>query len=423
MKKQVLLVGIALMTAVSFGQKKEIKKAEKAVKAGEISEAMDFLATAEGMLGEADNALKAQFYAIKGDAYLANSGKRDYEGLKTSADSFFKSLEIDPSGKYAEFAKAGMQNLRVQLVNGAIDDQNNEDYAAAAKKLYTSYTVSPQDTTDLYYAAGNLFNAKDYEGAVKHYEKLLELGFTNIKSEFAATNKETGELKTFSNKTERNLLIVSGEYIKPQMIKSKSIRPEVLSRATTLYTTLGQTKNAKALIKKARLANPNDASLIRTEADIAYQEKDLVTYNKLMEEIIATDPNNPEIYYNLGVGSSQNGDTAKAMAYYKKALELKPGYSSANINMAALLLGGEDAIVEEMNTLGTSSADNKRYDELKASKTKLYSDSVPYLESALESKPSNVEATRTLMNIYSTLGMNDKFKTLKAKLATLEGGK
>ena len=224
MKKQVLLVGIALMTAVSFGQKKEIKKAEKAIKAGDISEAMDYLTTAEGLLGEADNAMKSQFYAIKGDAYLANSGTKDFEGLKTAAESFSKSLELDPEGKYAGFAKTGMQNLRVQLVNSAINDQNSNNFKQAAEKLYTSYTISPQDTSDLYYAAGNLLNGKDYEGAIVYYEKLVDLGFTDIKSEFAATSKETGERETFTNKTERDLLIVSGEYIKPEMGKSSRER-------------------------------------------------------------------------------------------------------------------------------------------------------------------------------------------------------
>ncbi|NND87625.1 MAG: tetratricopeptide repeat protein [Flavobacteriaceae bacterium] len=420
MKKQIMIAGFALMTAISFGQKKEIRKAEKAVKAGEIGEAMDQLAEAEPMLASADNELKAYYYAIKGDVYLANSGKKDFEGLKTAAASFSKSLEIEPDGDYAEFAKTGMQNLRVQLVNGAIDDQNSENYKQAAEKLYVSYTVSPADTSDLYYAAGNLLNAKDYEGALSYYERLIDLGFTNIKSQFAATNKETGDVKKFANKTERDLLVVSGEYIKPEMVKSESVRPEILRTATLIYSNTGQLEKAKAMIKEARIANPEDASLIRAEADIAYQEKDMDRYNELMKEIIATDPNNPEIYYNLGVGSAQNGDTEGAMKYYKKALELKPDYSSANINMAAILLANESKIVEEMNNLGTSAADNKRYDELKQERTQLYTDVVPYLENALKSKPNNVEATRTLMNIYSTLGMDDKFKATKARLAELE---
>ncbi|MEL6810560.1 MAG: hypothetical protein AAFP76_04440, partial [Bacteroidota bacterium] len=87
-----------------------------------------------------------------------------------------------------------------------------------------------------------------------------------------------------------------------------------------------------------------------------------------------------------------------------------------------LLLQKEGAIVEEMNGLGTSAADDRRYDELKGQRTALYEQVLPYLESAVEQKGDNVELIRTLMNIYGQLGMDDKFKAMKAKLSTMEGG-
>ena len=71
------------------------------------------------------------------------------------------------------------------------------------------------------------------------------------------------------------------------------------------------------------------------------------------------------------VGAAQNKQNEKALGYYKKALELKPDYAIAQINIAALMLSEEGAIVEEMNNLGMSAADEKRYDELKNKRTKL----------------------------------------------------
>ena len=43
MKKQLLLAGVMLIAAMSFGQKKEIKKAEKAINSGNFTEAMNYL--------------------------------------------------------------------------------------------------------------------------------------------------------------------------------------------------------------------------------------------------------------------------------------------------------------------------------------------------------------------------------------------
>jgi len=84
--------------------------------------------------------------------------------------------------------------------------------------------------------------------------------------------------------------------------------------------------------------------------------------------------------------------------------------------MASIILQGEGAIVEEMNNLGTSRADNLRYDELKEVRRGMYQEALPYLESASVTVPDNVEVLRTLMNLYSQLGMNTEYKAAKAKV-------
>ncbi len=73
-----------------------------------------------------------------------------------------------------------------------------------------------------------------------------------------------------------------------------------------------------------------------------------------------------------------------------------------------------------MNGLGMSKADTKKYDELSVKRNGLYSQALPYLESALASRGDNVELVRTLMNIYSQLSMDAKYNEMKAKLANME---
>ena len=86
-----------------------------------------------------------------------------------------------------------------------------------------------------------------------------------------------------------------------------------------------------------------------------------------------------------------------------------------------MLLDQEKGLIEEMNSLGSSPADNKRYDELKLERAQIYKSAIPYLESALKSDPSNVDAAKTLMNIYSATGDTDKFKAMKATVESLGG--
>ena len=75
-----------------------------------------------------------------------------------------------------------------------------------------------------------------------------------------------------------------------------------------------------------------------------------------------------------------------------------------------------------MNGLGTSAADDRRYEELKEERSKLYNDAVPYLQRVLEIDAKNLPAAETLMNMYSDLGETDKYKAMKAKVEEIKAG-
>ena len=80
----------------------------------------------------------------------------------------------------------------------------------------------------------------------------------------------------------------------------------------------------------------------------------------------------------------------------------------------------ERDIVEEMNSLGNSRADNKKYQELNKEKKQFYKDALPYLEKASELNPKNMDALKTKLNIYYQLEMSDKAKVLQEKINSLE---
>lgn len=416
MKTRILITGLAFASAISFGQKKEIKKAEKAIQSNEYSEALTYLNEAEPLLGSVDNIVKAQYYAAKGEALLGSGGS-DYNKLKGAAEAFSKALEMDP--KMETQLVVPIQNLRAALINGAVKDQGAGEYKMATEKLYTSYTIT-KDPSDLYYAASNAVNGKDYDDALKYYQMVLDSGYTGETEEFVATNKETGDVEAFENENVRNIAVKSGQFIKPEKRVTESRKGEVLRNMTLIYIEQGNDEKATSLMKTARAENPEDVYLMRADADMSYKMGDIARYNDLMSQIVASDPENPEIYFNLGVGSAEIGNKEKAIEYYNKALELNPDYDAALINISVLKLSGEDKIVEEMNSLGNSTADNKKYDELKQQRNDLYTETLPYLERALKLKPESKEVVRTLMNIYGQLADDTKYKEMKAKLESLE---
>ena len=260
-----------------------------------------------------------------------------------------------------------------------------------------------------------------FDKALEKYNQLLDMGYTGVREEFYAVSKANGEEVMFESRAQREEGIKFGLYEQPRDVKTESVESDLLQKVTLIYINQGQDDKAVALMARARAANPNDVNLMRSEADLAYKMGDMIKYREVMEQVVQTDPNNPELFYNLGVSSMQVGETDRAKTYYARALELDPNYSYAQINMASIILQGEKDLVEEMNNLGTSAADNRRYDELKEERNEMYREALPYLEGASQTVPDNVEVLRTLMNLYSQLGMTPEYKAAKAKVAELEG--
>ena len=411
MKKQLIVIALLLVSATTFAQKKEIKTAQKSIKSGNFTEAITTLASIEGLVDEADSSIKEQYSLILAQAYLG-SANNDFEKLNLAANLFEKVL-LNKSSKYLGDASKGLEEVGVALINSAQLDQKNQNYIEGSKKIYRGYTLRKNDTIFLYYAASLATDGKDYDLAINRYEELMDIGYTGISEEFYATKKGTKEETKFSSKTERDLLVKKGDYVIPRSKFTKSKKGTILKNMTFIYLNKGEKEKATELMKKARAASPDDKSLMYAEAELYYTSGDMTNYKKIINELIKSDPNNPDLYYNLGVASSRNGEKVEAMEYYSMAIELNPDYAEALINKAQLILDGERTIIDEMNSLGTSNADYDRYDVLKEEKNKLYLEALPYLESASRLRPESMDIVKTLKGIYGLLGMDTKEKEMR----------
>ncbi len=376
---------------------------------------------AEVKFAEMDKDQVVQFYLMKTEALIGSGEAVSDNNLTNAVEALSQAKSRGLSGEAQERADRIIGTLRGVFVNKAIEAQNNEKYAQAADLLTQGYTLSPVDTSFLYYAAGNLVNGQLFDQALEKYTQLLDMGYTGIREEFYAVSKASGEEVLFESRAQREEGMKFGLYEQPRDVKTESVESDLLQKVTLIYINQGEDEKAVALMARARAANPNDVNLMRSEADLAYKMGDMVKYREVMEEVVTTDPNNPELFSNLGVSAMQVGESDRAKTYYARALELDPSYSFAQINMASLILQDERSLVEEMNNLGTSAADNRRYDELKEERKEMYREALPYLEGASQTVPDNIDVLRTLMNIYSQLSMTPEYKATKAKVAELEG--
>jgi tetratricopeptide (TPR) repeat protein len=419
--KYVILASALLISVATFAQKDQIKAAEKALKGGNSQEAVTILQGAEGVIANATPAEKAQYFFVKGNSLLdlANKNIETGNNLSLAAKAYQELLEVEKASgkmKYSSQAAASITEIKGKLINAAIADAKAEKSADSAKKLYDAYLLDKKDTINLYYAASTYVNAKDYDTALKLYDELKGMNYSGKSTNYYAVNKVNSQEDFFATAQDRDRMVKMGTHEKPRTEAVPSKRGEIYKNIALILVQNGKTEEAKKAIAAARKTNPEDDSLILTEANLYLETKDFETYKKLIAEVLQKSPNDSNLIFNLGVLSANAKNAVEAEKYYKRVIEIDPNYINAYINLAALKLEDEKPIIDEMNKLGTSAKDMKRYDELKKKRENLFKSTIPFLQKAVELDPKNTDVAKTLLNVYSALEMTAEYKALKAKL-------
>ena len=419
--KYVLLASALLISVATFAQKDQIKAAEKALKAGNAQEAITILQGVEAASAAAPDAEKAQFQFVKANAHLALATKNENTdaNLSAAAKAYQEVLSIEKISGKAKFsaqASTSIIDVKYKLINAAIADSKAEKHAAGAKKLYDAYLLDKKDTINLYYAASTYVNAKEYETAYNAYDELKKLNYSGKGTNFYAVNKINGEEQFFPTAKERDQMVKLGTHEKPRTEDIPSKRGEIFKNMALILVQNGKVAEAKKAVAEARAANPDDTSLVLTEANLYLDTKDYDTYKKLITEVLAQSPNDADLVFNLGVISYNAKNLVEAEKYYKRAIEIKPDYVNAYLNLAILKLDADKKLFEEIQKLGNSEKDNKRYEVLKKQREAVFTSALPYLEKASELDGTNEEVKGTLLSVYRALEMTEKAKALKAKM-------
>jgi tetratricopeptide (TPR) repeat protein len=414
--KNYLILGFVMIFFGSISaQKKELRNAGKELDKGNFKKATMALDAAEALLESMDDKQKSEFHLLKSKLYF-NGGAANLEDTVMAIEAFDK--VSNPNN--AQSKEKHLVNLINHLVNKGSDFVEKNDYSSASDCFSNAYRISKKDTIYLYYAASSSVNAKEYDKSLTMYKELKSLNFTGIEKQYFALNIITNMEEAFDNKLLRDASVQAKTHSNPTEKKSKSRYPEIIKNMALIYNQMGDTEKALGAMLEARAENPDDLNLILTEANVYYAMGNIDKFKSLLEYATELDSENPELQYNLGVIAAEANDVENAKKYYTRAIELNPKYVNAFINLAALILGKEESIIDEMNNLGTSAADDRRYDELRLERKELYFEAIPYLEQAIDIDSNNFQAARTLSNIYSATGDDTKAKEYRDLANSLE---
>lgn len=434
--KNILLTTLCVLSFSTFAQKDELKKLKKLIdkdvpSAKDVEEYKMNVSNLEKVASEESDKIALSYYKVNiPQMELASKGAVPNplelqkvfspKYISELADVYSNILEYEKKiGKktFTDDINEEYKQSNPILMNLAIELGNQKKYKESADILYSIYKMDKSNMDFLYYAASYAINGQDYDKALQYYNELIKNKYTGEGTIYYAVNKANNAEESFgNNKATRDTFVKTGAYEKPRDEKLESKKGEIYKNVALILVQQGKTDEAIKAVADARAQNPDDTGLLLTEADLYIKLNDLDSYKRVVNQALEKDPNNKDLIFNLGVVSSNSNQLEDAIKYYKKVISIDPSYFNAYLNLSEVMLRGDDKFVDEMNKLTTSEKDNKRYSVLKAEREKNFNAVLPYLEKAVELKPNDEPAVKTLMSVYNALEMTDKYKALKAKL-------
>src|SRR5690554_1481504 len=427
MKKYILILLSLLFATGVYGQKSEIRTMKRILDKQHPTEAdykdlQGLIDTTTPYIGNAKPEEQAEFYFYKGRFESLKAEKTSsVEALNSAVESFNKLKSVEANSKRKTFSDILNNEIAPVFVSQAfqkaIDFDSKGRYREASQVFKAIYDLD-NDPVNLYYAASMALSVPDYNTALEYYQVLLDMNFTGEGVYYTAVNKKSGERENFGdNKVLMDASVRSGDYTQPKQEKAASKRPQILKNMVLIYKEVNQNARAEKMLADARKESPKDIDLIIIETNYYLQNDNMEKAGSLINEAIAIDPNNHELIYTLAQINAQSDKVDAAQSLYERVLQIDPNYTEAHIGLGELALKDETNYVNQMNAIeGFSSAELKKYDELKKKRDEMYKKAIPHFEKALTIDADNQRAISFLVGLYGALDMNDKQQIYQAKL-------
>ena len=326
---------------------------------------------------------RAEFYFANGSLDHWPVTKPVVENpLEVAYESLIKAIELDASKKKAKPIMEDLLKLKNYLINEGSSCYSKKDYGCSYKcfskvvEIGKNPLVNQKDTAIYYYAGLSAQLDGKFEECIPYYEESIKLGFTSEGS--------------------------------------------VYFNIFDAYKSLGKADEGAKYLEDGFIKYPKNTnvlfSLISYYIDKGEDPSKILVY---IDQAIASEPNNPSLFFAKGTLHDRLGDTDEALTSYQKAIEIDPNYFDAYYNIGALFFNVGVKYVEEANKIPAKEIE--KYDELMSKANVEFKKSLPYMENALKINPASKEVMDALKNIYfrfrnESPEMSAKYKEIIDKL-------
>jgi len=384
-KKIIFLSAGIMMSAAAFAQKDKLKEATKELDNATALKASADLAAAsytkakdaiDQAVNHPDTKDKPQTWETKAGIYI---GMQENEKLNADnpylqgIEALKKAAEMDPKWATGSAAISLTANAGFYSYNNGVNTYNKNQYSEAYKLFSQTKDLLGEDKDKRFVLMPIIdtirAQAVMFKGLSSYYDALGDEANQGAKLDEAIRNLNLA-------KTSPYLSNESSVYL-------------VLAQA---YEKKGDKAGQAATIQEGLKKFPNDQNLRALDLNATISGGSKEEAIKKLQDAINKEPNNPDLYMNMGIlnytiaypSGSTNPEAAtyaaKAEENYKKAVELKPENGTYNFQLGSFYYNNASRILTAMNALGTSKADQVKYDQLNKEKDAEFAKAVPYLE-------------------------------------------
>lgn len=395
MNKHLVLAAAALSLGVSaaYAQADVLKAAERAQKEGKSpAEVVTIITPA---FSNPETAKSAQTFYIPGKAFFAEFdqlfGLKQFNKLPENGDV---TMANDLLNGYDYYVKA--------LPLDTVVDEKGKVKTKYSKDIINTITGHVADFSN---AAITFWNEKDYNNSYRAFGIYTDVYETEpFASKFKEHPADTVLGEIYYNQAlaawqADSLQNALGAFAnaKRKGYNKKQLYDYALAVATGL-----DDKNAiyEWAVAGNEAFGAEDANYLGNIINIYLQTQEFDKAFAAVDQAIANDPNNSQLYFIKGVLYDNQNKKADAKAMFKKAIDMNPENVSALTQYGAALCQEAYALSDEAPTTLSSAETAKYFDE---KLRPLFEEAAIYLEKAWELDNDNIDALRYLDNVYYNL--------------------
>lgn len=416
MKKLVAIVTTLSFSVAAFAQKSEVKAAKNALSDKDFVKAQKSI-----------------------DAAVIHPETQSDPGAWLTRSTIYLIMQQQPGNDTKDFyTEAGKSLMKVVELKPTYEkDDVNKKFLAVAQMHFNDgiKTYEKQDFSNAYNHFGDVVKIYELEAGKRFAGNKT---FDTIAHQ-AATYE--GYSAYYDNKYDEALPLLQKAKADPLV---KDVRNYLM--IADIYEAKNDDANLLAVINEAKTEYPKDQSVVNRELNYYVKKGKIDVLITKLEDAVKADPGNGDLLFNLAIAydnlanpkdkagkdmpkpSNYNDLFAKAETSYEKTSIAAPSKAEVFYNYAALYFNRAVLVNEQMNVLGSSPADIKKYDGLKIERDQWFKKALPHFEKVIsiwEPQVKNlgisdfntyVASVSAAKEIYAKQNNIEKANELKKKL-------